>query len=570
MTTINCDLNGESFCRGTSITQTISDRNNSSADRTFTWSFPECYIGFYADGVSPWIAPLVKGDSIAVSLSVSSSTEIVTDNIVIENPTNVPSEYGNDQVSDSPQGWFPDHEDYDASLRLSLPYAASGKTSLMALGELSPRSNAGTGYNRTRGQALGFTVLTVEEVPGDYTKKIRPNATSTKKHDLWLNQLDLSLFPSSSLFTGTTSADRLDIAERWAYTFESQGMQTAGEFLRAVRSQGLVSDYASTAARQWYDDVFSLMSDAQTIAQKTPAIASLLAYALDTYAALETGLLPGSGAGQHTGKLPSLLLLGALAKSDKYQSKIKGWIADIDPFVGNGGFQEIQQLRGHYSDPIHGDDRVQFGRLREYWSPIAGGFCFNNAQTDFPGTVCEPNSGNKASFDPHYFIDGPPRQSGATGAAESYIPVTLGPQRALYTLVKLMDKARQILEVIDDRVVRYVERYDDHGVRAAPDVCAPPDPRENFDPNNGAVCNPYHPFLDDETRTKAEIQTATNCVYIMDTWGPQENDRSKCILNNSGTNTGQTGRFSDRDGTAMTPLNTSAQVESNWTAIRNL
>ncbi|MEL6830956.1 MAG: hypothetical protein AAFO63_12565, partial [Pseudomonadota bacterium] len=173
-----------------------------------------------------------------------------------------------------------------------------------------------------------------------------------------------------------------------------------------------------------------------------------------------------------------------------------------------------------------GDGAPEFNTfdLGRYWGEILGNQQFDGAT----GLYDSSNGGRRTQRDPHGYIDGP-----GVGPGGWYMSVTHGPKKAFVAEMALMPELCEIVNY--PLLTEYIYRLEDVGIQSNPDICAPPDPREN-----PSTCDSY--------RSKG-------CQYYglsntgMATWGPDPEDPSQCIPNNSGDRTGQTGRFPHVHGT---------------------
>jgi hypothetical protein len=337
--------------------------------------------------------------------------------------------------------------------------------------------------------------------------------------------------------------------KRWSHSTEIFGLATTigthfySEGGRAFRSHILIDDYASGVAAQWNGDMMVLFSDDSTLPEKQAALAAMLSYGFDLYNAMyNTGGVVrywGTGAGQHSGKFMPPVFMAALAKNTSYKSTLSIVSSHLRDVYYSGPL-ELAQVNLGENGPIWGDTPAFLGKYFHgaYWENLHASQCYDGAVGP-----CVPNSyGEKTQVDPYGYIDGPPNKPG-TG----YLSISLGPQRSFAASMYLMPEICEIVNYSD--ILTYVDRAANHGILTANDQCVTPDSRENQ-----ATCDAYR---------------NENCVYYGITWGPvNPNDmNSDCIKIATPPYT-KVGRFTTIDGTDVSPMYTSFQVENNWATIR--
>ena len=148
--------------------------------------------------------------------------------------------------------------------------------------------------------------------------------------------------------------------------------------------------------------------------------------------------------------------------------------------------------------------------------------------------------GNRASGDPHGFVDGPPGVPGS-----GYFQVSGGPRIEWAGIVQAMP---ELCEVVNTpSLVSFVERYLDSGLQMGNDPCAPP---SAADVSSG-ICDVFR------SRNCVDYGLVNNGTVR---WGPDPRDNTQCVNNNtlltlsggdwveSFENRGDNGRYSRLDG----------------------
>ena len=149
--------------------------------------------------------------------------------------------------------------------------------------------------------------------------------------------------------------------------------------------------------------------------------------------------------------------------------------------------------------------------------------------------------GNRASADPHGYIDGPPNVPGF-----GYFQVSNGPRFELAAMAQAMP---ELCEVINSpNLIEFVERYFESGLQMGNDPCAPP----SVEDVNSGTCDVWR------TRGCLDYGLSNNGTVR---WGPDPRDNTQCAHNNrlltqqnngnwveSVENRGDKGRFSRFDG----------------------
>jgi len=304
----------------------------------------------------------------------------------------------------------------------------------------------------------------------------------------------------------------------------------------------LLDDYGAGVAAAWNNNLMAMFSSNNSLEDKKPALAAMLAYGQDLYHSIYDPA-PGyvrywdTGATQHPGKFLPAVFFAALANSTVYADQLKTASERLRDSTKMGPL-ELAQVHTGTNGYLWGDEPGLTGIYFQgsYWANLFASQCYEGAA----GT-CNPSLGSKTMFDPYGFIDGPPNKPGT-----AYIGSSLGVQKSMVAAMLLMPRLREIVNY--EPLIMYVDRILNYGLKTANDPCVTPDSRE--DP---AVCDAY--------RNK-------NCTYYGVTWGPVTvtDMASACITTPTSPYT-QAGRFTSLDGTKIGTVYTSSMVEANWDAI---
>jgi hypothetical protein len=322
------------------------------------------------------------------------------------------------------------------------------------------------------------------------------------------------------------------VRDTWRHALEL--FTNISEGGRAFRVEGLTDDYASGNAASLYGGMAAVFAAGVDQADKQAAIGSLLAYGQDFYHGFVDPEGPQvnipSGAGQSTGHASSAYFFATLLMDPVPASQMAAMALSPDEPSRPQEMKQVQ-IRGDGTEPVWGDGMgtLQATTIR-YWAGVMGRQCYADAPE-----VCDPNGGKKTVRDPYGYIDGPENQ-----ACASYWGVTKGPYQAFAGVQWTMPELCDVVSY--DPLLRYVDRMFEEGCWTQPDPCAPPDPRED-----SAVCHPW----DAQSSDPSTWLAASGCAYYTVTWGPDPADLHSCIPNNTGGNTGQTGRFPAQHGSGV-------------------
>lgn len=524
----------------------------------FNWEFEssgggDVQIGQFACG-SYWIAP-ANGDTGIRVLSlggnpswtdyVSCDADPITENHgLLDGSKN----YGSHDAD----------EDIVPDLPLTFTPSSGSCISLVAAMQRNEAATGPAGTSAIQGEAVdAYCIVTLMPSPpaNDGDDMIRPNITGTTKEFLTWDDFDLTRIPTYSFIDGKTTQEWADTQTVWRGITEIFGMLTEvntddwtyfSEGGRAFRSHILIDEYGAGMARRLSDDILALFSDDNTLAEKKPTLAAILAFALDLYhSRYDYGSnLPKawvSGAGQRVGCTLPLMLLGALSEDSAKPDVLRKIaitahgddIAELAP-------QELRQITRGVTGVLLWGDGTPFLRNgnnlneedRRYWSNFRKGSCFDTAVGS-----CNAGAGKKIIADPYGYIDGPAEKPGT-----SYMGVSFGAIRALAAAMILMPEIRSIVNT--DAPIEYVDRAERFGLWTSPDPVAP----VSIDDQNNVDCNPWTGGGDCDD-------------YFID-WGPDPSDVRFAIEDG-------TGRFTSMHGNTFTPTAAyeSNRAEDNWSTI---
>jgi len=536
------------------------DANNDTRSVSVTFNFAEnVRVGQFVDG-SYFAVPAAGAASLTISALSGEGGSVYADT----NPTNVAH-----ALTDNSNNYG----SHDASQRLSFPLELAEATSIVAAIQKNETSHGDCGTRAIVGECIDavFTLTVLPSVPP--ANAIRPSLSTPEKRILTLNDFDLTKIPHVQYFDGPDDPAKIAaVQERWLQQTEILSVPDLeghiySEGGRAWRSDIYGGNYGSSTARSiatsWTWVMAADLSQPEIYEQYEGLIAALLVYGQDLYYAIYDGDTNiagwGTGAGQSHGKLVPVSIYAALKRDNAEEANN---LSQLVRKVGQRFSQvppEIEQINAGINGPIWGDgpdpkimDKYDVTR---YWASALAHRCFDGA----PET-CNPNSGKKTSRDPHNYIDGP----GTAGTA--YYSVSFGPNQAFAAMMILFPDIRTMInagatdEFADykDASIRFIQRVVTNGLHTMPDPCAPPDLRENPE-----TCDAYR---------------AKDCEYFglsntgVATWGPDPNDDDwtdgiECIHNNTGGNTGQNGRYSNRHGLLMEGGYRILNISDHWAEI---
>jgi hypothetical protein len=353
------------------------------------------------------------------------------------------------------------------------------------------RDEAATSKGGTRaivGEVVdAYCVVTVlGKAPADGgSNMIRPNITGAHKEMLTWDNFDLERLPTYDFIEGKSTEEWVETQYRWRNTTEIFGLVTEvepGEYRkfseggRAFRACLLVYNYASGVAQAFNNDLLAMFSAENTLEQKKPALAAMLAYGVDIYhGRYDIGDTArkcwASGAGQSPGQFMPAVFAAALLRDETKANQLRrAAITNHGSDLNEVGPQELRQIKrgvtgvvlwgdGH---PIIRTSNELVGQDWRYWADMVKSACYDSAQPKG-----NPNTGKKTAADPYGYIDGPANKAGS-----AYMGVTLGPFRGFAAAMILMPEIRRIVNT--DAPIEYVDRVTRHGLWTWPDPVAAP------------------------------------------------------------------------------------------------
>jgi len=370
------------------VTVTAGTPNGGTAyDGVYNWTFNsgggDARCGQFANG-DYWVAPAVGQTTVTVTAVTSTSPGTLR---VDADPTTESTGLGSGSGT---------YGNYNAAEDIipTLPQSYGGITSLVGALRRNTTVEGGcsTGLAECQDSYNAVTVLsTVPENAGSTV--IRPNITGETKELISMSAFDWSRVPSKSYLTGTDATGLANIKSRWSHSTEMFGVwNTVGtdagslsEGGRAWRSHTLINAYGAGTAAVWYNDLMVLFSDDNTIEEKKPALAAMLAYGLDLYHTIydpPAGLVRrwNTGATQHPGKFLPAVMLGALLTDTTKADVLKTAVDHVRDYPTQGPF-EIAQIHPGANGPIWGDEPALSGTYftGSYWGNLLVSQCYDLA-----------------------------------------------------------------------------------------------------------------------------------------------------------------------------------------------
>lgn len=540
-----------SSCMGQSISVTVVagiPNGGTAVDSIYNWSFNSgggnAHCGQFANG-DYWIAP-AEGQSTVTLTSITTTS-----------PGNISADVNPEMESMGLLSSIETYSNYNADENIipTLPLSYGGITSIVAAIQRNEALEGQCGTSAILGNcADSYDVVTIlNTVPENAgATVIRPNITGQTKEILTFSNFDFNRLPAENFLTGTDVVGYENIRRRWSHSTEIFGLGSSinggsgySEGGRAFRSHTLIDDYGGGVAATWNNNMMNLFSDDNTFEEKKSALAAMLSYGLDLYHGMYDAPTDISrswltGATQHPGKFMPPVFFAALSKDIGYANNLRNVSQHIYDTVKMGP-PELAQVHNGPNGVVWGDVPALGGSYYQgsYWANLFDSQCYDGATG-----ICNPALGAKTMLDPYGFIDGPPNKPGT-----SYIGSSLGTQKSFMASMCLMPEIREIVNF--SNLITYIDRVTDHGIQAADDPCVTPDSREEL-----GVCDAYR---------------NVGCLYYGITWGPVEVDNlnSDCIRTPAPPYN-KVGRFTELDGNPIGVSYSSAQVESNWDAIRAL
>ncbi|MGJ8676128.1 MAG: chitobiase/beta-hexosaminidase C-terminal domain-containing protein [Akkermansiaceae bacterium] len=532
----------------------------------FNWNFEssngdDVQIGQYACG-SYWVAPAVGDTGVkVVSLSGSSNPDQV--DLLSLDADPITEQTGLLDGSNN-YGNYDSTEDELPQLPKVFSPAAQSCISLVAAMQRNESQTGGSGTSSTNGESAdAYNVVTIlAEAPANNgVNHIRPNITGASKELLTWDDFDLNLLGSTDIPDELTASEIEAMRQAWVHNTEIFGFAILNdegdtpvfsEGGRGFRAHLTSDEYASGMASGFYESIIQICNSQNTLEEKKPAIAAMLAYGLDSYhCKFNYGTtypkLWNSGAGQWIGQYAPIVFLAALSNQQEKKETVKrvAGVAHSEDTIDRGPQILNQIKRGQSGVLLWGDAHVivRDGSTdvtladRRYWAD----FKESNAYIGAPEAP-DTSVGKKTSADPYGFIDGPANAPGIL-----YMQVTAGGFQGFAACMIIMPEFRNTVGT--DNPIEYADRIRRFGTWAAPDPIAAVDQRD-------LACSPYHYGI------SQYIQHNCNLEYWRTTWGPSAADPSIGIENGIG-------RFDPNHyhGTPVSASFSAPTVNANWNTI---
>mgnify|MGYP001027571174 CR=1 FL=1 len=544
------------------VAPAISGFNPADRDAHFNWQFQSSgggnvQIGQFACG-SYWVAP-ANGDTGVKVLSltgnpswtdyISCDADPITENHGLMG-TKHPAP-GN--TAAAAYGSYDSAENIIPNLPITYTPSSGSCVSLVAAIQRNETDTSAAGTSFILGEAVdAYCIITIlPSVPAnDGADMIRPNIVGTTKEFLTWDDFDLDRLPAYPFLSGKTTQEWEDTRIRWIHSTEVFGMlteDTTDNFVkyseggRAYRSHLMIPNYGSGVAQVFSNDFLALLSSDNTLAEKKPALAAMIAYGLDIYHnrynyGSQKAKAWSSGAGQSHGTfLPPVLASALLTDDDKANELRKVAITNHDDDQGLRGPHELRQATRGVTGVLLWGDNTPFvrsgnninGEEREYWGRLVLSGCFDGSIN-----ACDANGGSKAVADPYGYIDGPPNTPGS-----HYVPVAIGGVRNYAAAMILMPSIRSITNTDDP--IEYADRMSRHGLWTYPDPVAIPSLE-----TQEQLCSIYD----------------GSCPGFGTTWGADPSDVRFAIEDG-------TGRFTSMHGDSINIYNEASRSTTNWSTI---
>lgn len=524
-------------CLGKSISESIP-----SVSSTFEWSFncsgSSCQCGrFVTDDY--WVRSPDGG-----SVTITSVTPSGNENGLMIDPTN--------SFATNGQGLLGNGIYYSTSSNLmyGLPYSVTGRKTLVKAERCLDGSTCIGNYTAICGgyAAKAYSMLTVLDIlPSDGVNgrnTFRPTYIAGAKEESTLGDFDFSRLPNRT--DVALSQSGLNTMLRWGKPYPDVFGGDAG---RCFVPGYYPDEYAAGIGVGVINDILALLGNKATL-NATSSIVAMTQRGLDIYHSWKAGNKWDCGAGQCFGRKPPMVFMGALTRSTTTKAEIQASAAT------NSDFQEDTQISAtpnSNGEVLWGANAYWGGSSawpnltpRYHWGAVFASKCFDGANGGNPAASCRDADNTGSAGDPYGYIDGP---SGLPTTQYS-VCCSGGNHIGYASIMHAWDAYCEAAH--DDEPIRWADKMyypnavSAPGVLLSQDNCAPPDPRES------ESCDGF---------------SGTGCLYFggrsgatdgNSTWGPLPSNLSQCIPNNSGGNTGQTGRFSWLTGQRFMNFSSSA------------
>lgn len=499
-------------CTGTSIVQNVSGNQ-------FVWTLScsggNCQCGRFVNG-DFWVKHPSGGDVV-----ISAVTPAGNENGLVLDPStsvNTPS------YTVGSQGFLGNASGYSSSLNkmLNLPLSVSPNKTLVK----TAQTTAVSGYPSVCGGyiAKSYSMLTVlGSVPSDGANgrnSFRPAYVAGAKTIHTISNFNFTRLAGRTDIS-VTQSDLDAISSRWWKPYPDN---SGGDFGRCFVPSGYYPDnYAAGIATATIQDILKLNGNLTGLSSDS-AKYSMIQRGLDLYYSWRYGNKWECGAGQCLGRKEPIIYMAALSTDATIRSNVSSSAAVATDF------QEDTQLRVSNSGGA-----IIWGAPSTagvYWTQLFGSKCYDGAS---PLSNCkETGSGDRSAGDPYGYISGPAQAPGSIYMATGSSGTHIGHATIMLAWQHYCEMANDQKPITYSSMLYYPSETTASGQVLNLDPCAPPDPGES------SSCQPY----------KAG---APGCLYYggrtgatdaNSTWGPLPSNPSQCVSNNSGGNTGQTGRFS--------------------------
>ena len=544
-------------CTGTSVTHTV-------AGYQFSWAFScsggSCQCGRFLTG-EPWVRNPSGGTVVLTGASPASSG---IDADVTGAIGGVALASGSTGAA-AKQGFAPRAVYYDANqnIRPSLPATISNNTTLVISTDCTRTFAGVTGDcpdNYTSACAAAgvtrYSTLSVLQAlpPSNGVETFRPPIRSGTKPFYTAADFDFTRLPQRTDIAATV-ADYTNARARWINPYPDTFGGDLGRCFVPV-AYG-TDEYSAGYALAGITDMLKLTGN-QPVATKRDAAIAVVQRGLDIYHSWQAGNKWPCGAGQCLGRKPLMVFMASLSTDAGIVNSVRASAALNQDFqeesqisvTPNSGGRAIWATTAYkYFDGTATQDIV-----REHWSRMFASKCYDGANGGNPAASCFDPLGNRAQGDPYGYIDGPAQAPGTI-----YNPLSTGPHIGYATLMhawpQYCEAANEPESILYADRMYYPSQTTAPGLHLNTDPCAPPDPREP------AACSPYH-----YGRDCLYYGARTGATDENSTWGPKPSNPSQCIPNNTGGNTGQTGRFSWLHGQRLMSLSTSVPGDITYNA----
>jgi hypothetical protein len=535
---------------------TVSPNNRAAH---FNWlveseSGAEAQIGQFACG-SYWVAPALGENGVRVLSLSGSGNPDQTDLLALDsNPR--PHSHGLLGLGSQTYGSHNPEENDEPKLPLSYSASSGSAVSLVAAMQRNELETSGGGTKSIQGGAMdAYCILTIlAEVPANGgNDMIRPNIVGDAKELLTWDDFDLSRLPAHAFIPGSTPESINAQRVQWNHsteifsmkTWDGSTFSTYSEGGRAFRPHILHHNYAAGRAASINNSMISMLGGNNSLEEKKPLIASLIAQGLDTWHFMygRTGFSGAwsSGAGQWGGQFAAPVFAVSLLHDPTKSKRLMQVAADniTSNSTERSPLEMRQIMRGNTGVLLWGDGHEPSlesttslsSQARRYWNDLKWADCYINADGS-----CNPNVGKKTTADPHGFIDGPAAKPGS-----GYMGIAAGNQRGLAALMILFPEFRKVVN--SDDIIEFTDRVNRAGIWSSPDPVA-----TISDPDR-AGCNIW-----------SAPYTGIDCESYQTEWGPRLDDTRYAIENGIG-------RFTGIHGTSLGIVYTSSKAESHWDTI---